>query len=102
MIDEFLKKFNLKYEDLNELEKETLMNWLEALSNQELSVEKIKNYVRDMLSAVEKELADCNLPKEKDLFLKARMRNYLLLLDFLTSPEKVKRSLEEALKNIKK
>jgi len=102
MIDGILKKFGLKYEDLNEAEKETLRSWLENLSKQEITVEKIKEYIRNMLSGVEKELAQDNLPKTKDIFLKARMRNYLLLLDFLTSPEKAKKVVEEQLKNIKK
>ena len=102
MIDKLLKKFNLKYEDLNKVEKETLGGWLENLSKQKITVKGIEDYIRKMLTGVERELAQDDLPKTKDIFLKARMRNYLLLLDFLTSPEKAKRSIEESLKNIKK
>ena len=101
MIDEILKKFNLKYDNLNEAEKETLRGWLENIKTQKITVEKIKEYIRAMLSGVERELAQDNLSKTKDIFDKARMRNYLLLLDFLESPEKAKKALEKSLRNIK-
>jgi hypothetical protein len=100
MIEEILKKFQIKFDDLNAAETETLKLWLESLSKNELSVAKIKDYIRSMLSAVEKELSE-NSDKNKDIYLKARMRNYLLLVDFLESPEKAKKMLENTLKNLK-
>lgn len=98
MIDEFLSKLGISYEKLNEEEKRTLLNWLESLSQSKVSLEDVKNYIREMTDNVAKELSDCELPKKKDIFLKARLRNYLLLLDFLTAPEKAQKSLERYLK----
>jgi hypothetical protein len=100
MIDEILAKYNLKYEDLNPVEKETLNTWIEVLQKGELSLDKIKQYIVDMKEAVAMELSKHNLRNKKDLYLKARLRNYILLDAFLTTPEKAKEKIEEALSGI--
>ena len=102
MIQEILDKFKIKYEDLNQAELETLRNWLDSLSKNELTIPQIRDYIRSMLDSVEQELSQENLSKLKDLFLKARLRNYLLLLAFLESSEKAKKMLENQLKNLKR
>lgn len=100
MIDEILKRFNLKYDDLTIAEKDTLFSWTEALNQNQLSVERIKTYISQMRDAVEIELAKSTLGSKEDIFLKARLRNYMLLESFLTSPEKAKQAMERALAGI--
>lgn len=100
MIDTLLEKVGLKYEDLSLVEKETLNNWMEALQKGQLSVEKIKEYITDMREAVEQELAKSDLGSKQDLFLKARLRNYMLLDGFLTTPERAKQQIESAISSI--
>ena len=97
MIDQLLEKSGLKYEDLSPVEKETLNTWMEALQKGQLSVEKIKEYIGAMKDAVGQELAKSDLGSKQDLFLKARLRNYMLLDAFLTTPEKAKEQIENAL-----
>ena len=97
MLDELLEKVGLKYEDLNQIEKETLNTWMEALQKGQLSVERIKEYITSMREAVEQELAKSDLGSKQDLFLKARLRNYMLLDAFLTTPEKAKQQIENAI-----
>ncbi|PIR72598.1 MAG: hypothetical protein COU42_00740 [Candidatus Nealsonbacteria bacterium CG10_big_fil_rev_8_21_14_0_10_36_24] len=101
-IGDLLAKYNLKYEDLNINERETLQGWLENLASKEITLDRVKDYIREMISGVETELSECDLNRKKDIFLKSRLRNYLLLLAFLESPEKAKQALEKQLKNIKK
>lgn len=101
MISNLLEKFGLKHEELNVAERETLDNWLKVLSEKQLTVEGVKEYIRKMIDGVEMELVGSDIPKTKDLFLKARLRNYLLLAAFLESPDKAKKALENQLKNIK-
>ena len=101
-IGDLLAKYNLKYEDLNINERETLQSWLENLASKEITLDRVKDYIREMISGVETELSECDLNRKKDIFLKSRLRNYLLLLAFLESPEKAKQALEKQLKNIKK
>ena len=100
MIAELLEKAGLKYEDLNAVEKETLNTWMDALQQGQASVEKIKEYVVSMKEGVEVELSKCDLGSKQDIFLKARLRNYSLLVGFLTSPERAKQQMESAIRGM--
>lgn len=97
MIDQLLEKVGLKYEDLNASEKETLNVWMETLQKGQLSIEKIREYITSMREAVEQELAKSDLGSKQDLFLKARLRNYMLLDAFLSTPERAKQQMENAI-----
>lgn len=100
MLLQLLKQRKINYEDLTTAEKETLENWEKALRANEVTPEKIKDYIGMMIAGVENELAAYDLPKEKDLLLKARLRNYLLLRAFLTGPEKAQKAMQEAISNL--
>jgi hypothetical protein len=110
MLSNLLEKYSLKYEDLNSAEKETLDQWAQALESKVLTVEGIKDYLAALIAAVEKELADVRESTsvwtyffgwKKDFYLKARLKNYLMLYDFLSAPEKARKYIEQSLKNIK-
>jgi hypothetical protein len=75
---------------------------LNVLQDNQLNVEKIKEYIASMKEAVEIELCKPNLGKKKDIFLKARLKNYMLLSAFLSSPERARKQLEGALTGIVK
>ena len=100
MMDSILKKFGLKFEDLRPGERETLYSWTESLQQNQLTVDGVKAYISAMKDTVEQELTKVNHNSKEDLFLKARLRNYLLLEAFLTSPEKAKKALERAVAGI--
>jgi|SRR3990167_4219386 len=100
MIDSLLEKIGLKYEDLSAAEKETLNTWMEALQKGQLSLEKVKDYITSMKEAVELELSKSDLGSKQDLFLKARLRNYMLLDAFLSTPEKAQQQIENAIQGI--
>jgi hypothetical protein len=110
MISSLLEKLNVSYEDLNTAEKETLSQWQKSLASKEITVEGIKDHVRTLIEAVERELADVQEStsawkwisnRKKDIFLKARLKNYLMLHDFLSAPEKARKYIEQSLINIK-
>lgn len=100
MFDKLLEKFGLDYEDLSIAEKETLDSWGSALSKNILTVDSVKQYIQRMKSSVENELAKTDLNRKQDMFLKARLRNYLLLESYLETPERARKQLEQALSNI--
>lgn len=100
MIDEILTKLNLKYEDLTVQERETLNGWMDSLQKGSVSVEKIKEYIKAMKESVENELTSVGHNNKQDIFLKARLRNYIMLDSFLSTPEKARASLERALAGI--
>lgn len=100
MIDEILEKYNLKYEDLNSVEKETLNSWMSSLEINQLTLEKVRDYITSMRESVEYELAKIGHESKQDIYLKARLRNYLLIEGFLSSPEKARKAIERSLASI--
>ena len=102
MIDEILKRHNLKYEDLTPAERETFHSMLGAVEKSVMTIEKLRNYLSAMRFSVEQELTKTDNGGKQDMFLKARLKNYMLLEAFLSTPERAKKALEEALGNLKK
>lgn len=100
MIDQLLEKAGLKYEDLNASEKETLNVWMDVLQKGQVTVEKVREYIVSMKAGVEKDLTKSSVGSKQDLFLKARLRNYLLLESFLSTPERAKQEMENAISGI--
>ena len=101
MLSSLLDKFGVKYEDLTTAEKDTLQEWTKALASKELTLADVKDHIRALIEAVERELATYNLKRDQDLFLKARLKNYLMISDFLTGPDKARKYIEASLENIK-
>lgn len=107
--EEILNKFGLKYEDLNTVEKETYNSMISGIKQSSLNSEKLKEYVSRMRYAVEEELVNepehirifiFKFENRKQIYLKARLRNYMLLEAFLESPKRAKEALERALAGI--
>lgn len=98
-------KYNIKIEDLNALEKESYYQMLEEVQKSQLTIEKLKVYIEGMRDAVSKDLISepefirifiFKFENRKQIYLKARLQNYILLLSFLLSPERAKEQLENA------
>ena len=100
-IDDLLTRLGLKYEELNKLEKETLGTWMQSLRQNKLTLEQVRGYVVSMRSAVEQDLVKAKLGKHQDIYLKARLRNYMLLEAFMDSPKKAEQALERSLAGLK-
>lgn len=101
MFDKILERVGLKYEDLDKPgftgEKEEYVRMLRSLEENKLSVPKLKDYIRSMRDHVAEALTKTKHNSKQDLFLKARLRNYMLLEAFLSTPEKAKEALEKAI-----
>ena len=97
MIDDFLEKYNLKYEDLNAEERETYNSWLTALQQGKLTIDGIGEYIASMRESVENDLTKTGHDSKQDYLLKARLRNYMLLEAFLATPEKARKQIERSL-----
>lgn len=115
MWDEILKQFDLEDKDLDTPghsgEREVLQSWVTDLQQKQLTVERVKENIRLMRSAVERELIKTpetetvwlffQRPNRAAILLKARMYNYMELEAFLTAPEKAKEFLDQRIKNFK-
>lgn len=94
ILDQYLKKKNLKFEDLTQDEKDTYLSWVKALEGKSLGLEDVRNYIRFMKSSVAATLADTKEEdREANLLLKARLKNYILLEDMLSGPEKASQAV---------
>lgn len=102
MLDRILEKFNVKYEDISSDERETLNTWVEAIQKSKLTPQKVREFIVTMREAVERELTKTDHNTKQDIFLKARLRNYLVIEGFLTSPEKAEQQLELAISGFAK
>ena len=94
IIDDLLKKTGFKYEELRIPEKEKLNEWVTALQTSQVTLEKVREYITSMKEAVEQELTKYDLDPKQDLYLKARLRNYILLEAFLSTPQRTKEQIE--------
>jgi 7-cyano-7-deazaguanine synthase in queuosine biosynthesis len=91
---EIEEKFNIDIDTLNTIEKATYFKMLEEVQKAQMTPEKLRNHIIEMRNAVEQELVKVDLEHKQDVFLKARLKNYMLLESFLISPERAKESLE--------
>ena len=98
--DEIEEK-GINIEKLSSEEKQTYFTMLDAVRESQLSVEKLRDYIITMRDAVENELTKTDLTASQDLFLKARLKNYMLLESFLISPERAQKAYDEAVARIR-
>lgn len=111
-VDNLLSKVGLTYEKLNNDEINTLSKWTKLIESKAQTIPGIREYIQAMRDAVERELVNepeynyilwFKVTNRKEILLKARLENYLLLLAFLDSPEKAKQALARTLEaNIKR
>lgn len=110
MIDELLEKFGLRYEDLDTPghggERKTLLEMEAASRKGQVSIESTRQYIASMKDAVERELIDepefnylfiFKIPNRKQIYLKARLKNYMLLEAYFSTPERMKQMMEDML-----
>ena len=106
MLDELLEKRGLKYEELSEDERVTYSALYEAVKKSTLTLESLKASIGRMREAVESSLVDeaeyiwiwiMRKPNPKNVYLKARLKNYILLEALLSAPEKAKAMIEQTI-----
>lgn len=97
VLHNLLEKFNLKYEDLTAEERKTYDEYSKILSQPDVSIDDLKAFIPAQLKRLYSEQNDYRNGKEKDLFLKAQIRNLEMFLAFIQGPEARKQWLEETL-----
>lgn len=115
MFDEILKQAGIDPASMNNEEIAVLQGWAEMYTSKTLSLSDVKDYLNQLIEAVERELAGVKPPenfvsllfrKKRETHLKARLYNYILLRDFINQPDKmlasIKKSLQAKKANINK
>lgn len=108
---EIEEKLGINIASLNAAEKQTYFAMLDAVQQAQMTPEKLKAYIVSMREAVTKELVNepefhyillFKVANRKQILLKARLLNYILLEAFLDSPQRAKEQFESMLAGIKK
>jgi hypothetical protein len=93
----------LDLEKLNYAERESYQRQIEKMKVKQMSVSDFKEEVTNLLFAVIRDLVEVpNKEAERNTLLKARAKNYLVMFDILTTPEKIEKAMAEAMKNLEK
>ena len=101
-LDELLKSKGIKdFDELRAEEKETYFKMLEMVEAAKITLEDFKRMIKTMRQAVELELATVRIgwirrlwDGDKDIMLKARLKNYILFESFFDRPDKAKEILQ--------
>jgi hypothetical protein len=98
-MDEFLKNlgYNYSYDQLTPDERKQVDTWYDQLAQSKLTLEDVKGHITAMREAVENELTKPDVEPKTDIFLKARLRNYMLIESLLHSPERAKKAVERSM-----
>lgn len=95
MFEQILEAFGIKdYDELNSSEKETLREWVDKIEKSAITLDDVKSGVVKMREGVEAELSRHEYNDRQDIFLKARLRNLIVMETILTRPEKARAALD--------
>ena len=104
--DLFLKKLGIKFEDLDKPghmgERDAYFAMLKGAQKEPVTVDAFRKAILRMRYAVEMELTDPNhvIGDDKDIFMRARLRNYLLLEAILYDPATAETQYKEDIKRL--
>src|ERR1044072_1915474 len=83
-----LEKLGLSYDKLTEEEKKTYQQWSDTFTQKEVTIDDLKNFLPSYIDRLEYDQTSYENSKDKDLYLKAALRNAKMMLAFITGPEK--------------
>lgn len=93
ILDDIVDKLG-GYDQLNASERETYKEHLQIIEGKTVTFDDTKKFVRTMITTIERDLVNTKENSVESRGLKARLKNFLLLEQFLFSPERAKEALE--------
>ena len=95
-INKWLQSLGIRdFDDLRQDEKESYFKLLDLAEKSKITLDDVKKHIHQMRMSVEFALASEKLAKNEDLFLKARLKNYILLESLFERPERAKETLQQ-------
>lgn len=102
LFTQILESFGIKdYDNLTPDEQTTLKGWVDKVEKATITLEDIKRGVMVMREVVENELVREETQGRKDIYLKARLKNLILLETILNRPEKARAALDSYIQSAK-
>lgn len=92
--------FGGDYDKLTPPEKEDYQKILTDIEKTQITVDSMKDYVSHLRQTIDTELSKFDNSRQKDLYLKARLNNIILIESFLAGPERARKQLEATLKGL--
>lgn len=99
-MDKWLKKLGIKYEDLNQEEKDTYKEWEQAISGRKLTDKDIQKWLEEELSLSVSRLTEIDLKKEDEIFRKVEVRFIKKIINFINSPLVERQYAEKAIEQL--
>lgn len=122
-IDDLLKKKGLTFDELTPEERETLYSWVAAIDKNQITIVDVRNYVLKMRDSVAQALTELDevphtwlglislfIPfigivrkwylDQRKLALEARLRNYILLEQMLSTPDRARAAVEKQIQQM--
>src|SRR5689334_21206766 len=90
-----LDKLGLSFDKLTDEEKKTYQQWAETLTQADVTIDDLKKFLPSYIDRLEYDQTSYENSKDKDLYLKAAIRNAKMMLAFITGPEKRREWLEK-------
>lgn len=106
MFDDILSSAGIDPKSLNQEEIKVLEGWAEMYSTKALTLEDIKGFINHTIDIISRELSGAKPPdnivsflfrKRREVHLKARLYNMIVLRDFINTPDKMLASLKRAI-----
>lgn len=95
-LDEVLKSAGIEdFDELTEAEKDSYMKMLDMAQHSVVTLEDFKKHVKRMRESIEMSLVSDDMAVRRDLFLKARLKCYLLFESFFEKPERASEILDQ-------
>jgi len=101
ILDKWLENKNIKYDELTREEKDFYMQSQEMIERKPPSIAEQVDNLENMIDNLLLELVDLRTKDAKDTFLKARVKNLLVIKASLTSAERAKKQLQKLLERTK-
>lgn len=96
-LDKWLEEHNLKYSDLSREEKDFYLNSQKQIERNPPSISEQVENLTDMIESILSELVEIRTKDDKDTFLKARVKDLIIIRNSLTATQKAKKQLERLL-----
>ena len=99
LIEKLLKKRKVKFEELDEDEKETFDKWQKILS-EDISLETLNDFCEAQKEVIENNYTNPDNTREKDLVLKATLAVYKSILGLINGQKVERVALVKYLENL--
>ena len=94
-LNSLLERLGLSFDKLTEEEKKTYQEWSNVFTQADVSIDDLKKFLPSYIDRLEYDQTSYDNKPNKDLYLKAIIRNAKMMLAFITGPEKRREWLEK-------